>query len=898
MRDECLAEATARLRPNGRFGDPLRFAALLRGGFFSRALRTGTGQARARGFLPGLAAAACLGASLSIWAAGITQHFDIKEQSLAQALMELGAQSGLTVVAPSVLTAGKTAASIRGDMSPAQALERLLNNSGLTFTIGTDGTIAIHSAVKPIANARVTQTNASPAAVRTNDGAADPNEEEAPKNVNAIDEIRVTATRREENIQSTPMSISALSGKDISEKGLAGMADYLRTIPGISYLDQGAGRNATVIRGVSINPQSEGLSVGQTVGVYFGEVPLSGIRWSAADIKLVDMERIEVLRGPQGTLFGAGSLSGAIRNIPVAPNLRQLAGSVDVGFSATARNGGNNDAVKGVVNLPLISDKLAVRLVGYRFADEGYIKNIAANDPATLAKATTWGITDLARNEDNVGTTDYVGGRAAVLWRPAERLSATLTYLNQKLKQDGLPEFDISKGLYQQARMQLGAVIGGGEDLSDDTEIGNLVLQYDLPAVKLVSSSSYGKQFYRRDYEIGQFFSNRPIPQLYWTDMEGFNQELRAVSSFAGPLQFVAGLYYEDTKFVAASQSVYSGDPALNPYNAIVLIDIIERQKLRQKSVFGEASYTLAEKLTATVGVRHFDYERDAGRIASGPLTGAADTYFTAGETGNSYKVGLSYTPAEDALIYATWSQGFRVGRPQAPRPAVCDADGDGFIDGLPGVTNSPSLIASDNLDNYELGGKFAFFDRRLIVNAAVYSIKWSGLPVSINTGCGFNTVVNAGRAESHGGELDSAFYLTPNLRINVTASYVNAELDGLSPGIGADGDRLPGSPELQYSAGMHYSFDSLRFPMFLRVDYSYVGGFYNNVRQTGIEAGDYGQVNATLGATINQFEVNLFGANLTNADDITWIDSSFGNRGTRLRPRTIGVNAVYRFGN
>ncbi|MEJ0038004.1 MAG: TonB-dependent receptor [Gammaproteobacteria bacterium] len=859
------------------------------------------------------------GITPSLAQAAIKHQIDIPGQSLGSALAALARQTQIQLVYSTELTEGRSAQALTGDMTPEEALARLLDHSGLKFEFLDSATVTLtRTPVAPPPAAAPVTTPGQPSAqigveavkhssgffrlaqAEGHDDAAASGRAGAGKPAaGGLEEVVVTANKREQSLQDTAMSLSALSARDIEQQSLNGMADYLRTMPGVSHLDQGAGRNATVIRGISVNPQSEGLSVGQTVGVYFGEVPLSGLRWSAADLKLVDMERVEVLRGPQGTLYGSGSLSGAVRNIPVAPNLGAFEGSVEAGYSDTADRGSGNNEIKGVVNVPLIDDQLAVRAVGYRFKDSGYIDNVAASDPAMIARATQFGARNLLVNQDNVGNTDYKGGRIEVLWRPTENLKATLMYLAQNLGQDGLPEVEIPRGRSTQSRLRIAPIMGGGsESLADDTHVGNLVLEYTFPWASLLSSSSYSTQEFHRNYDAGVFFGNIPGPQLYITDVDGFNQEVRLVSKLQGPLQFVAGVYYEDVKFRSLTRTYYGGAPQFNPYPSTLLIDGTERTTLRQGAVFGELSYTIAEKLTLTGGVRKFDYKRDTSLASSGPLVGAATaSHLKSDENNSSYKVNLSYKATENSLLYAQWSQGFRLGKPQGPSPVTCDVNHDGFVDGLDGVPVSGRNIDSDFLDSYELGGKFDLLENRMVINAAIYTIQWKGLPVSVAPACGFPVVLNAGHAKSRGAEIESAFSLARNLKLNVGASYVNAELDGDAPGIGVDGARLPGSPKYQYNAGVQYSWDIAAVPLYVRADYAFVGGFYNNVRETGTVAGDFGQINMKLGATLKHVELSLFGNNLSNADNLTWVSSSYNDgRAYRLRPRTVGVNALYRF--
>ena len=206
-----------------------------------------------------------------------------------------------------------------------------------------------------------------------------------------IDEIVVTATRRATSLQDTAISIAAIGGEEISRRNLSEMKDYLRAIPGINLFDGGVGRNAVVVRGLAMDPRFEANTGSPTTGVYFGEVPLAGLaaQSGSADLKMIDLERVEVLRGPQGTLFGSSSLAGAVRNIPNAPNTEELAGQISkLVIQILPNSEVSNTKVEGVINIPLIDDILAVRAVAYRHDTSGYIKNIAGTQLATNGSAT------------------------------------------------------------------------------------------------------------------------------------------------------------------------------------------------------------------------------------------------------------------------------------------------------------------------------------------------------------------------------------------------------------------------------------------------------------------------------------------------------------------------------
>lgn len=235
--------------------------------------------------------------------------------------------------------------------------------------------------------------------------------------------VLVTAGKRGASaLQDVPMSISVATSDMIEKKGLVGMEDYLSTLPATNFLERGAGRNGIIIRGVTASPQSD-----STVGVYIDETPVSGLGdfgGGNPDLKFVDMARIEVLRGPQGTLYGDGSIAGTIRAIPNEPELNVFSGNIAGNFSSTADQGGDNTMLQGVFNLPVVEDSFALRIVGYDYDNSGYYESISGSNAAKQTWAQAFG--GIATDKSDVGSDEYTGGRITALWQVTDDFDATL----------------------------------------------------------------------------------------------------------------------------------------------------------------------------------------------------------------------------------------------------------------------------------------------------------------------------------------------------------------------------------------------------------------------------------------------------------------------------------------
>ncbi|MCB2114504.1 MAG: TonB-dependent receptor [Parvularculaceae bacterium] len=832
-------------------------------------------------------------------AADHNRRFDInvEEKTLGAALGKIVAQTGITVLYPYELAKRAGMRPVHGRYTVEEALDALFEGTEFSGGLTENGTVFISVSGVEMATDREASVQSGRQIKRTLLGSAaaflfGTAGIYGHGTVYAQDEIVVTAQKRAQSLQDAPMAITALTSADISRRSLVGMGDYLNTVPGVTQSDFGVGRNIIVMRGIGASNAEEA-----TVGVYFGEIPLTGIAQSSAtDIKLVDIERIEVLRGPQGTLYGSGSMGGTVRNVPKAPNLQEFEGSLEAGYSGMA--GGDNSKIVAVLNAPLVEDRFGLRIAAYKYDNAGYVDNIGASDPAKSALAATFGA--IVVDEDNVGDTEYVGIRASALWRPVDPLSFTFTYVHQDLTQDGYNEVDPALGGYKAAPFFLKQVNGGAEKLTDDIDIANLVAEYDFGSLSLLSTSTWFKGQSDSFRDAGRVVP-LPLPQAFDSGKDGVVQEVRLVSNFDGPFQFLAGYYFEDLSTFINSELFWGGDDALLPgFLGTDPTDLFGSDisfAIKQHAVFGEASLDIFDNLTATVGGRYFDYTRKDDNSQRGTLSGGGvEVHEESGEDGTSFKASLHYKPIRNATFYAQWAQGFRLGRPATPAPAaVCDVNNDGLLDGTSAPVD-PGIVRSDKLDSYEIGGKFNLFDQRMTLNVAAYNIEWDGIPVDLFAipNCGFSVTVNAGEARSRGVEVESTIHLFEGVRLDVAGSYVDAELTKDNPVLGPAGTRLPGSARIQASVGAQYDFTVATHDAYARADYSYVGPFYNDLGQTFHEVGDYHKVNLRAGVNIDQVSIEVYATNLLNADELTYV--ILPGRAYRLTPRTIGVEIGYRF--
>ncbi len=784
------------------------------------------------------------------------QYFDIESGDVGSALTQFADLSQIQVLFTPEVVKSKQSSTLKGVYTNEEALSTILSGTDLEYKEIEDNTYLIIEEGQKTYEGR------------------------------ELENIIVTAQKREQKLIDVPISMSVIGSQDIERQSLVGMGDYLAFVPGVTMLDWGVGRPRITMRGLGTVSDTEQA----TVATYLGELQLNNqLAFNSADIKLVDIERVEVLRGPQGTLFGGGSIGGAVRNIPVAPDLSEYSGKVEIGFSSIEYSNDNGGNIVGVFNAPLIKDTLGVRVAAYRYENAGYIDYVST--PRVEAASTALGVP--VHVEEDANSSAYAGGRASILFQPNEQFDATLMLMWQKLEENGgSSDVTIDLGGYQAELLKAREREGN----YDDYKAINLVMNYHFSWGDLTSTTSHFDQSIFRPLNQSRFFTlfARPTMTISDYDVNLFTQEIRLASNLSGPLQFVVGAYYEELESgrdyrvdwfgsISSLEATYgTSDPTTGIYN------LVRTDAADQSAVFGELYYQLTDSLKLTGGWRWFDYTRVTDATTTGVLAGP-DTHFPTDESDAIFKTGLDYKPNENTLIYAIFSQGFRLGRGVAPPSQLqiqdCDADSDGREDvsGLP--FNLSGQLLSDRTDNYELGGKFDLMDNRLTIAASIYRIDWSDLPVNTFVpGC--QIFINGGEARSQGGEIEVGYLVTDNLQVNLSSSYVNAEFttDDLAPA----GTRLPMSAKVNASAGVEYTFPLAGHDAFVRSDFSYIGDYNASAVGNTRVSGDYVLTNMRAGIAFDQLDIEVFVRNLTGEDAETSNWYSFW--GFRVRPRTIGV--------
>ncbi len=731
-------------------------------------------------------------------------------------------------------------------------------------------------------------------------------------------EIVVTATRREGTVQDVPINISAVGAAQLEAQGLANLREVAATVPGVYILDQGS-RSGTpiVFRGLnatglsSFDGNNDG---GGAVATYVGDIPLY------VDLRLNDMERVEFLLGPQGTLYGAGTLGGAIRYIPVKPKFDSISGEIRGDFYGYSAGKGVSTDTGMTLNFPL-TNTLAFRGSIDYVNDRGFIDypyavtQIAKVNPDDLSTPSNF------KRLSDMNNDDTLSGRAALRFNPSSAFDATLTYYFQDARTNGrqfsqwrLTNFPGPIGKYENA-------LRVPEPNHRQTSLVALEAELDLGFAKLVSATGFSlyKELGQRDQTdllITLEYSYEQFPNFtaYTKEQDRettFTQEARLVSTFDGPFSFIVGGFYNKKKVRSISTEFTPGYDqfAVDNFGGVQLRpDSIEyiapfNSDLRELAGFGELSYQLTDAWQVTVGGRYYDYDLKTESATDLPLfytvfDGRTPNdlitfdYTPANQKDNGFlfKFNTSYKFTPEALVYATVSQGYRIGNSNGIPPCV----GNGTTQNICALPNEEAYLP-DKTTNYEIGFKTQWFDRALTLNGAVYYIDWKGPQVASATINGSAPItINGAGAESKGIEIYGSVRASDRLSFRGAYSYTDASLTALSPALlnqltppgfgtmpvdGQKGDRLPGSPKHQGSFYADY-----KVPVSDSWDLTLSYGFTAHsdvLTRTGSRAGGlvlpgFSTHNASINLSDGGWSITAYVDNLFN---------SFGETGVRGTP-------------
>jgi iron complex outermembrane recepter protein len=773
-----------------------------------------------------------------------------------------------------------------------------------------------------------------------------------------LQEIIVTATRRPASAQDIPISITAVSGAALELAGIESIAGLAHSVAGVSFDDKGpfSGVSASmlIVRGLNSDPNQGSAEPGVAtpivppVATYVDDTPLF------FNLRLQDLDHVEILRGPQGTLYGSGSLGGTIRFVQNAPDPTAFAAKVETGLSKTDHTHAVNDDINGMLNLP-VSPSFAVRLNASFTNQAGFINMpnlymldssgapVAAHPGQLLSPPQTY-------SQDGVNSYGYRTARIAALFKPNDDFHAQLSYYYQRSSADGFPS--IMPKVYGSASLTSGDYIPA--TTTDRVDLLALTLEDDLGFATITSNSSWSHHKNDSESDSTSIYTNFPFyPSLYGAnpralivsddqlDDKPWSEEVRLASKTGGAFDWVAGLFYKNQQTDIQQHDFY---PGYNDYfnacvpiygvsngdgvtpsqcgvgewfstvspNPIDGIPLVKDQAyigdfqthFTDLAVFGELTWHLTDAWSLTGGTRAFkqtvSQTQQDGLLFDGPA-------YIANESLSSewrralWKVNAAYKIDKSNLLYATWSQGFRHGGVNALPPA----------EPAVGYVTNPGLfiVQPDKADNYEIGAK-GTVRNRMRYSAAIYDVQWHDIQESAPlTPLALPGVLNVGDGYSRGIEVELSANFTQHFAANLGYTYDETKLTSISPlaAVGltvpppAVGSPLPGTPKNSLAIGLEYGHVELAGG---ELRYA-ISGHYQGPLRPALSAtiptvGGYTTLDTRASFTLSHWITSLYVDNLTNVLGVTSYSDPFyfGNRYSALvsRPRTVGVTVGYSF--
>ncbi len=730
-----------------------------------------------------------------------------------------------------------------------------------------------------------------------------------------IDEIVVTATKKEQSLQKVGMAITAIKADTLEKMGAQDFYDFAATVPNLGFGNESDGRfNAN-------SPSIRGVFGDNTTGFYIDDTPMP----QSIQPRVIDVERIEVLRGPQGTLYGARSMGGTIRLITKQPDLSsdEAHGQVHATLSAV-KEGTTNWSADGSVDIPMVKDKLAARATAYYGHNSGVFDRVYVPsyvNPVTNAVMPNPG-PDFGVHK-NVDSEKYFGGQLVLKARLNDNLTFTPKLMYQKIEADGLPFADISPDNFTQNRF-----FDSAEPGTDRWWLASGTFNWDVSKGAVVSTTSYLDRYLNEKEEETNFLHflygvviGLPIDPLESVLAENerfrsFSHETRFTSNFDGPLQFTGGVFYQKTvnklrydppalqPGVNAALNAAAGGPA-NIVPGDLIFKTYNRFAAEEYAAFGEATYNLTEQISATVGGRWYHTSTDSKIDSDGFANGGPSSIAgTQSQSGFNPKFLIQDQVNENVNLYASASKGFRIGGVNGNVPAgpgeLCEAD----VAAL-GAT-PPSSFNSDTLWSYEAGIKSKLAQNTFSFNAAGYYIDWSNIVQRNRLACGFQFDANAGSATIKGFEIEMVYVPVDGLTLRGAMGHADTEITdaGSFPGI-IKGAKIQGVPDWTFSASGQYVFPiNEKFDGLLRADYNHYGDSFssNNEPVTPRLRPKWDVLNLRAGVTHDDWDLTLFVDNVTNehanlADSRSIAAETPGRqRIVTNRPRTIGIDVRKHF--
>jgi iron complex outermembrane recepter protein len=695
----------------------------------------------------------------------------------------------------------------------------------------------------------------------------------------ALEEVVVTAQKKAEKLSETPLSVTAISNSQIEALGATQFRDIANTVPGLSITGNGVGQNQVNLRGITT-----GADVAPTVGVYVDDVPygsstpFGNFAQLALDVGLFDLDRVEVLRGPQGTLYGASTMGGLIKYVTTMPDTNAFSGAARTGVSTT-HNGGVSYDGAGAINAPLIPDIAAVRVSGFYSHDGGFIDN-------------------LALGQDDANQSKVYGGRVDFLLKPVDKLSVRLTAFAQNIYRDGSEASDFNlatgtpiDGAYDQRRLLR-------EPFGEHFYLFSGTVNYDFGPAQLTSVSSFQKT----ESANGRDLSPLYVPLLGGlginlgsiglhqdAESQKLTQELRLAGTGRYLDWLVGGFFTRENTVLAQNLPAFNPDGSPAAFN-LLTVDL--PSYFKEYAGFLTLTGHVTDRLDVTGGIRFAHNSQHELQNGSGLLIGSLPQR-DAGANIKTYLTNVKYKLTDTVMPYFRFATGYRPGGPNVVA---------NNIDGQP---LAPPVFNADTLHSYEAGLKASTSDRRYSMDAALYWINWNNLLITaVRNGIG--VVANASAARNKGVELTLTAVPVDALTVVGTFGYINARLAADSEDLGGvAGERLPDTPKTTAAVSGDYSFPLGQLQGFAGATYRFVGerfsSFADNPGLPQYRLPSYSTLDLRTGINLRANRVELYVKNVANRmgelNAATQISVAGGPAEvTLIQPRTVGLSFSTKF--
>jgi outer membrane receptor protein involved in Fe transport len=700
-----------------------------------------------------------------------------------------------------------------------------------------------------------------------------------------IDKVIVTAQKREQAAIDVPASVTSVNTEQLARDGKVRLEDYVAQVPGLSVSSFRQGFTQVALRGITTGVAQSA----STTAFYIDEAPIGSVNAYTAgsaitpDIDPAELQRVEILKGPQGTLYGAGAMGGLVRYVTAPPDFRAMHGSVTVGGSKV-KNGGNGSVGRLSLNIPFADNSMALRVSAFDRTDAGFIDDV--------------------KGKQDVNKTRIKGGRAAFAWQINPDWKVNASALTQRVNADASSVMDVAPGTLAPLYGDLKQKRFAAEPNAVKLNVANVTVRGQLGDFELVSSTTVqdvdadqgADGSFGYGVALGAAFKipDLGISSVQSTTTHRVSQELRLRSSALDKrLDYEGGLYYtkeDDTNRIPAFNPFSTTTGAAYPLPSIVKASIDTSYK--EYSLFANATYAITPQFDILGGIRYGKDDQVYHQNYSGLLVGPAPVIIDSGSKNNktTYLATARYKPSTTSAFYARVATGYRPGGPNAVPPS--------------NVVNAPQTFQPDTLTSYEVGYKSVLEGGKVSIEAALFNTQWKDIQVQTSAG-GFNFLVNGGAATSRGAEAALIVFPVAGLSLRASAGYTDAHLTENAPAAGGiSGDRLPFVPKLTGSLGANYRWTAFsNWTASAGASVNYTGERRSDFSQRGaVDVPSYSTINLSSGIENANWRLSLYAKNLADRRGITFVKSmSITPTGSPfaagvIAPRTVGAELGYRF--